>query len=73
MGIREAIWMLRENGKSSRAKFCNRSSCKYLEMKAEMLISYPIFIIWCQTQMFSVNSQNKGIDVAVPVVLEGTV
>ncbi len=43
-----------------------------LEIKAEKLISRLIFIFWCQTQMFSVYSKNKGIGLNVPILLEGT-
>ncbi len=38
-----------------------------------MLISHLIFIFWCQTQMFSVYSKNKGIGLTVPILLEGSV
>ncbi len=41
--------------------------------KPEMLISHLIFIFWCQTQMFSVYSKNKGIGLTVPIPLEGSV
>ncbi len=51
-----------------------RSRWKYLEIKAEMLISCLIFIFWCQTQMFSVYSKKKkGIGLTVPILLEGSV
>ncbi len=46
---------------------------EYLEIKAEMLISWLIFIFWCQTQMFSVYSKNKGIGLTVPILLKGSV
>ena len=49
------------------------SRCKYLEIKAEMCISWLIFIFWCQTQMFPVYSKNKGIGLTVPILMEGTV
>ena len=42
-------------------------------MDADVLISCLIYIFWCQTQMISVYSRNKGIGLAVPTVLEGTV
>ncbi len=38
-----------------------------------MLIYHLIFIFWCQTQMFSVYSKNKGIGLTVPILLEGSV
>ncbi len=38
-----------------------------------MLIAHLIFIFWCQTQMFSVYSKNKGIGLTVPILLEGSV
>ncbi len=43
------------------SKLFIRSRYEYLEIKAEMLISCLIFIFWCQIQMFSVYSKNKGI------------
>ncbi len=55
------------------SKLFIRSRYEYLEIKAEMLISHLIFIFWCQTQMFSVYSKNKGIGLTVPILLEGTV
>ncbi len=53
------------------SKLFIRSSYENLEIKAEMLISCLIFIFWCQTQMFSVYSKNKGIGLTVPILLEG--
>ncbi len=55
------------------SKLFIRSRYEYLEMKAEMLISCLIFIFWCQTQMFSVYSKNKGIGLTVPILFEGSV
>ena len=55
------------------SKFCNRSRCKYLEMKAETQISCRIFIFSCQTQMFLVYCQKKELGLALPIVLDGTV
>ncbi len=55
------------------SKLFIRSRYEYLEIKAEMLISHLIFIFWCQTQMFSVYSKNKGIGLTVPILLEGSV
>ncbi len=55
------------------SKLFIRSRYEYLEIKAEMLISCLIFIFWCQTQMFSVYSENKGIGLTVPILLEGSV
>ncbi len=55
------------------SKLFIRSRYEYLEIKAEMLISRLIFIFWCQTQMFSVYSKNKGIGLTVPIILEGSV
>ncbi len=55
------------------SKLCIRSRYEYLEIKAEMLISCLIFIFWCQTQMFSIYSKNKGIGLTVPIILEGSV
>lgn len=52
-------------------KLFNRYRCKYLETTAEMLILCLIFILWYQTQMFSVQ-KNKGIDLAVPIGSDGT-
>ncbi len=55
------------------SKLFIRSRYEYLEIKAEMLISHLIFIFWCQTQIFSVYSKNKGIGLTVPILLEGSV
>ncbi len=55
------------------SKLFIRSRYENLEIKAEMLISYLIFIFWCQTQMFSVYSKNNGIGLTVPILLEGSV
>ncbi len=59
--------------KGASSKLFIRYRYEYLEIKAEMLISHLIFIFWCQTQMFSVYSKNKGIGLTVPILLEGSV
>ena len=53
-------------------KLFNTSKCKYQEMKADILNSSFIPIFVSLTQMSSVKSKNKGICLAVPVLMEGT-
>ena len=52
-------------GKRCCLKFPTRSRCKYLEMEADILVSCIAFVFWCQSQMFSVYSKNKGTGLAV--------
>ena len=47
--------------------------CKYQEIKAEILNSCLMFIFLSQPQMYLVYCKKKGIGLAVPILLKGTV
>ena len=51
----------------------NTSRYKYQEIKAEIRICHFAYIFWPQTQLSSVYCKNKGIHLAVPILLEGSV